>query len=105
MLRAKATRARAGHLSLRDRALAATDRVGTLAGIPVVAEVINAVNRTRTGRVLLEKVAGIHSDAPLPQFHSRTARKSLAEHGYAVRGPVQNVKTTPETRGQVALFT
>lgn len=105
MLRAKATRAREGHVSLRDRALAATDRVGMLAGIPVVAEIVNAVNRTRTGRALLEKVAGIHRDAPLPQFHSRTARKALAGRGYAVPGEVPNVEPTPETRGQVALFT
>lgn len=105
MLRAKATRARAGHLSLRDRALAATDRVGTLAGIPVVAEVVNAVNRSRAGRVLLEKVAGIHRDAPLPPFRSRTARKMLADRGYALPDSTPNAQSTPETRGQVALFT
>ena len=46
--------------------------------LPVVAEVVNAVNRSRAGRVLLEKVAGIHRDAPLPPFRSGTARKMLA---------------------------
>jgi Fe-S oxidoreductase len=105
MLRAKAVRARADGVSLRDRTLAATDTVGMLAGIPVVAEVVNAVNRTRAGRVLLEKVVGVHRDAPVPRYHSRTARKALAGHGFAVAeetgAPLQ---ATAETRGKVALF-
>jgi glycerol-3-phosphate dehydrogenase subunit C len=106
MLRAKAAHMRAKGLSLRDRMLAATDTVGNLAGIPVVAETVNAVNRTRVGRVLLEKIAGVHRDAPLPEFHSRTARRTLANQGLAVAGEgAANVQTTPETRGQVALFT
>jgi glycerol-3-phosphate dehydrogenase subunit C len=105
MLRAKATRARDEGLGLRDRVLAATDRVGMLAGIPVVAEAVNAVNRTRAGRVLLEKIAGVHRDAPVPVYHSRSARKSLASQGYAVSGAkAANGQATPETRGQVALF-
>jgi glycerol-3-phosphate dehydrogenase subunit C len=106
MLRAKAAHTRAEGLPLRDRVLAATDRVGMLAGIPVVAEVVNAVNRTRTGRVLLEKVAGVHRDAPVPAYHSRTARKALASQGYAVAGAgAAGVQATPQTRGQIALFT
>ena len=83
-------------MSLRDRVLAATDRVGMLAGIPVVAEIVNAVNQTRAGRVLLEKMAGVHRDAPVPHYHSRTARKMLAEQGYAVPGAtLANVQATP----------
>jgi Fe-S oxidoreductase len=106
MLRAKSVRARAEGVPLRDRVLAATDRVGMLAGIPVVAEAVNAVNRTRTGRVLLEKFAGVHRDAPVPEYHSRTARKALASQGFAVPGATAaNVQATAETRGQVALFT
>jgi Fe-S oxidoreductase len=105
MLRAKAVHSAQEGLSLRDRVLAATDTVGMLAGIPVVAEAVNAINRTHTGRVLLEKIAGVHRDAPLPAFHSRTARKQLASRGYAVAGAAAaNVQATPETRGQVALF-
>ena len=105
MLRAKATHTRDEGLSLRDRMLAATERVGMLAGIPVIAEAVNAVNRTRAGRVLLEKLAGVHRDAPVPLYHSRTARKMLASQGHAVAGSsAPNVQATPETRGQVALF-
>jgi len=104
MLRAKAKRARDEGLRLRDRALAATDRVGMLAGIPVVAEAVNAINGTRAGRVLLEKLAGVHRDAPVPRYHSRSARQALAAQGFAVPGAVADVQTTPQTRGQVALF-
>src|ERR1700733_5296873 len=86
MLRAKAAHTRDEGLSLRDRMLASTERVGMLAGIPVIAEAVNAVNRTRGGRVLLEKIAGVHRDAPVPLYHSRTARKMLASKGYAVAG-------------------
>src|SRR5438876_8326892 len=69
MLRAKAIRARTHGLSFRERALAATDSVGRIAGIPVVAELVNAVSRTAAGRVLLEKTLGVARSAPLPTFH------------------------------------
>ena len=75
MLRAKAVRARADGLSLRERTLAATDTVGALAGIPVVAEIVNAVNRLGPGRVLLEKMLGVDRNAPLPNI-TRAPRAS-----------------------------
>src|SRR5438552_3893343 len=46
MLRAKAKRFRDEGAPWRDRLLADTDGVGSLAGIPVVAEIVNAVNAT-----------------------------------------------------------
>src|SRR5207244_11268853 len=81
MLRAKAVRARTHGLTFRERALAATDSVGRIAGIPVVAELVNAVSRTAAGRVLLEKTLGVARSAPLPTFHARTARQRLAQLG------------------------
>src|SRR5712691_5552950 len=45
MLRAKAVKFRKGEVKLRDRLLSATDAIGKLAAIPVVAQVVNAVNR------------------------------------------------------------
>jgi len=101
MLRAKAARARREGLSLRDRALASTDLVGRIAGIPVVAELVNAVNRSSAGRALLAKTLGIDRQAPIPAYHSRTARKRLA-----ARAPTETRATPSEgTRGQVVLFT
>jgi len=78
MLRAKAVRFRDKGASKRDRILSATDKVGNLAGIPVVVNAVNAVNRSKTGRKLLESTLGVHRDAPVPEYHSKTARKRLS---------------------------
>ena len=101
MLRAKAVKFRNQGARLRDKVLASTDRVGRLAGIPVVAPVVNAVNHSRAGRVLLDEVMEVHRDAVLPEYHSNTLRKRLASHSPAVEpGPPAG-----PTRGKVALFT
>ena len=99
MLRAKAVKYQEGDVKLRDRILTSTDRVGSLAGIPVVAETINAVNRLRPARKALESVAGIHADAWLPDFASRPLRKRLRD----LDGSGQALPTE-RTRGRVALF-
>jgi len=100
MLRAKAVRARKGGLPLRDRVLASTDTVGNFAGIPLVVDIVNAVNQTSVGRAVLEKALRVHREAPLPRYHSRTARKRLKQ----LRVGTAPVKPTAETRGQAALF-
>jgi glycerol-3-phosphate dehydrogenase subunit C len=109
MLRAKALRARDGELSAPERLLAATDAVGALAGIPVVAEVVNAVNRSRAGRVLLEKTLGVDRTAPIPEYHARSARRALRALGtteHPERSPSGvEVRPTAQTTGRVALFT
>ena len=50
MLRAKAVRFKQGEIGLRDKLLSNTRGLGSIAGIPVVAEVVNAVNATKAGR-------------------------------------------------------
>jgi glycerol-3-phosphate dehydrogenase subunit C len=106
MLRAKAVRVKKDGLSLSERVLAATDTVGSIAGIPVVAEAVNAVNRTKLGRVLLEKTLGVARSAPLPVYHSRSARRRLAALGTAqAGGDAHEARATPDTTGRVALFT
>mgnify|MGYP006272584965 CR=1 FL=1 len=99
MLRAKAVKFKDGETSLRDKVLTSTDAVGKLASIPVVSQVVNAANAMKPVRQLVEKVAGIHAEAPLPRFESNTARKRLA-------GPVPaaRAEATPETTGKVAVF-
>ena len=101
MLRAKAIKAKKGEISARDRVLASTEAVGNLAGIPVVAQLVNAVNRTAVGRMLLAKTLGVHPEAPLPEYHSDTARKQLARRK---RPPIVPA-ATPRTTGRVVLFT
>jgi glycerol-3-phosphate dehydrogenase subunit C len=101
MLRAKAVRAKKGELSWRQKALSATDAVGSLLGIPVVAEIANAANRSAFARKLLDKTLGVAPDAPLPDYHSDTARKRLK---WTLRQDLI-AHPTPDTRGQVVLFT
>jgi len=102
MLRAKAKRFRDQGASRRDRLLASTDAVGKLAGIPVVVQAVNATNRSKTGRKLLEKTLGVHRDAPVPPYHSNTARRRLksrkGENG-------ARATATATTSGKVVLFT
>ncbi len=101
MLRAKATRFRENGASLRDRVLSSTDTVGRLAGIPVVAGVVNALASSKSARAVLESAFGVHRHAPLPEYHSKPARQRLA----------RLLDTTGEaavpgsaTRGKVVLF-
>ena len=102
MLRAKAAEFRKGKTRFRDKLLTSTDRVGSLAGIPVVAQTVNAVNRTRLGRAALEKVLGVHRDAPIPEYHAKTFRKRFDPEGR--RAPGAAVATS-RTTGRVAVFT
>jgi Fe-S oxidoreductase len=100
MLRAKAVKHSQGRSSWRDRALTSTDAVGRLAGIPVVAEAVNAVNRSRTARKLLSKAFGVHEKAPLPQFHGQSFRRRDRRRQH----PVIEASATAGTTGKVALF-
>ncbi|MCW5570527.1 MAG: hypothetical protein KIT78_05485, partial [Steroidobacteraceae bacterium] len=105
MLRAKAVKARKGGARLRDRLLSATGTVGALAGIPVVAEIVNAVNGTKAGRALLEKTLGVDRSAPIPKYHARTGRsRARAQAARSAGGGNATVTPTDSTRGKVALF-
>jgi glycerol-3-phosphate dehydrogenase subunit C len=99
MLRAKAIRFKKEGASARDKMLSSTDMVGKLAGIPVVAQVVNTANRLKPVRKIMESVAGIHADAVLPKFHSKTLRKRA-------KGLVSEMTAEPtqNTTGKVALF-
>ena len=98
MLRAKAQRFKNGHASTRDKLLTSTDTVGSIAGIPVVAQTVNAVNSIKPIRTVMDKVMGIHADASLPEFHSNSLRKRFQESS------AEQVDPTADTKGKVALF-
>ena len=102
MLRAKAARFREKGASKRDRLLSSTDRVGNLAGIPVVAQTVNATTRSKAGRKLLEKTIGIHRDAPCPTYHSKPARKRLSD---CRQRSGDGAESGSNTRGRVVLYT
>ena len=99
MLRAKAVRYKKEGASARDRMLSSTDTVGKFAGIPVVAQAVNAVNKVKPVRKIMQAVTGIHANAILPRFHSNTLRKRMKGHKSDLVA-----EPTTETKGKVALF-
>lgn len=99
MLRAKAWHFKNRPTKLRDKVLTSTDMVGSLAGIPVVAQVVNAVNRMGAARKVLESVAEISAEAWLPEFSSSPLRSRLKTLPADTPG-----QPAGATRGKVALF-
>ncbi len=98
MLQAKAVKYRKQGASLRDKTLTSTDMLGSIAGIPVVAGVVNTLNETPAFRKVLESAFGVHHDAKLPRFHSKSLRSRIqpdSGEGAEPAGP---------TTGKVALF-
>jgi glycerol-3-phosphate dehydrogenase subunit C len=100
MLRAKAYRFKQGEVKLRDRLITSTDRIIARASIPGVNALANAANRSAPMRALMERFGGIHPEAPLPEFHARTAKKRLGSGS----GEALPVQPTQSTRGKLALF-
>ncbi|MDH3509894.1 MAG: heterodisulfide reductase-related iron-sulfur binding cluster [Gammaproteobacteria bacterium] len=107
MLRAKAKRFRDEGASVADKLLADTDRVGTLAGIPVVAEIINTVNSSAVGRVVLEKTLGVDRSAPVPTYHRNSARQRLRKDANtaSLTADRQSIEPLDGIQGRVVLFT
>jgi len=98
MLRAKAQRFKTEGASVRDRLLSSTDVVGSLAGIPVVASVVNAVNHSTVGRQALSAVLGVHPQAVVPNYHSRSFKRAFT----AVESA--KAQSAGPTRGKVSVF-
>jgi Fe-S oxidoreductase len=99
MLRAKVKKFRDGKLTFRDKLLTSTDKLGKLATIPVVVEMVNAVNRTPAMRAMMEATLGIAKGAALPPYAHPTLREDAAR---SVAWPVRDGARTP---GKVAVFT
>ncbi len=81
MLRAKAAKFKKGETRFRDKLLSSTDVLGKLASIPVVAQMVNAVNNTSVTRKIIDSTLGIHQDRKLPEYSSKTFRKHAAFDG------------------------
>jgi Fe-S oxidoreductase len=100
MLRAKAKRFRDEGARPRDKLLTSTDLVGRLAGMPVVAQTVNAVNHSKVGKKILESALGVHPDAPIPDYQPKSLGRRMKNHKPAAVEPV----AAGPTRGKVALF-
>ncbi len=98
MLRAKAVKFKNGDVPLRDKFLSNTDGLGMFSGIPIVTKTVNAVNKTKVARSLLESAMGIDQDAWLPQFADQKFRSGAAS---SLRFPVRDGTLTP---GKVAVY-
>ncbi len=101
MLRAKAARFKNSGVSARDKILTSTDAVGSIAGIPVVSGVVNRVNKMKPTRKILQGVLGVHADARLPEYHSKTLHARLSDR----KGLEATGEAAGPTSGKVVLFT
>jgi Fe-S oxidoreductase len=98
MLRAKAVKYKAEGAKFRDKLLSSTDALGKLATIPVVVQVVNAVNKTPATRKLMESVLGIHHERVLPEYDSATFRATASPR------PELAVIDGKNTPGKVAIY-
>ncbi len=101
MLRAKAVQFNEKGARVRDKILSATDRMGALASIPIVVNVVNYANQRSWFRRILEKVLGVHRASKLPSYHRRTFRKRFKKQDAAHH----RVSLAGKTRGKVVLYT
>ena len=99
MLRAKAVKFREEGARVRDRVLTSTDTVFKMTSIPLVDVTVNAMNANKTFRKVLDSAVGIHQEAPVPRFHSKTMRKQ-------VKPLIRDIQPTAvgNTTGKVALY-
>ena len=102
MLRAKAVKFAKGESKIRDNVITSTDMIGKVATKPVINLIVNAANKNRVLRGLLDKTMGIHKDAKLPVYTNQPARKKFAAHIY---DPVNANAGTGIKSAQVTLFT
>ncbi|MBL0140644.1 MAG: Fe-S oxidoreductase [Betaproteobacteria bacterium] len=98
MLRAKAVNFASGKVPFKDKILASTDALGTLATIPIVTQVTNALNRSGAVRGVMESALGVDRTAWVPEYATTKFRSNVA------RSPVFPVKDGSRTPGKVAIF-
>ena len=77
MLRAKAARFKERKPRLRDRLITSTSPVFKIASTPGIGQLANGAANAGPLRALGQRVMGIHKDAPLPAFQTRTASKRV----------------------------
>jgi glycerol-3-phosphate dehydrogenase subunit C len=99
MLRAKAIKFDKGEVKAGEKFLASTDKHGQFAGIPVIVQVVNAVNKTKTARKLMDSALGVHPDAWMPELATQRFRWRARKKGTA--SEVTHGERTP---GKVVIF-
>jgi Fe-S oxidoreductase len=98
MLQAKAIKFKKGEVGAAEKFLASTDTHGKFAGIPIVVQAVNAVNKTKPARALMEKVLGVDKDAWLPELATHKFRSGAPE------SPPHPVRDGAKTPGKVVIY-
>ena len=98
MLRAKAVKHEKGLTGIRDRLLSSTDALGSFAGIPIVTQAVNAVNKTALAREAMEMTLGVDEHAWVPEYAAKKFRSGPK------RGADIAIKNGARTPGKVAIF-
>ena len=75
-----------------------TDTHGQLAGIPIVVQAVNAVNKTNVARSVMESTLGVDKDAWLPELASKKFRSAVP------KAKSQKVVDGEKTPGKVAIY-
>jgi glycerol-3-phosphate dehydrogenase subunit C len=99
MLRAKAIKHRDGRVGVKEKLLASTDVHGQFAGIPIVVDVVNAVNGTKAMRKVMQSALGVNPDAWMPGLAPQRFR-----WGKPMTGEARIVTHGERTPGKVAIF-
>ncbi len=98
MLRAKAIKFKKGEITSAEKFLASTDVHGQFAGIPIVVQAANALNKTQFARGIMQSVLGVDKDAWLPELATKKFRSGAAESTQFA------VKDGAKTPGKVAIY-
>jgi Fe-S oxidoreductase len=98
MLRAKAVKYKKGEVPFRDKFLSNTDGLGMFAGIPIVTQTVNAVNKTKFARGLMEDALAVDKNAWLPEFATKKFRSGAAP------SKQHAIKDGGLTPGKVAIY-
>ena len=79
MLRAKAIQFKKGETKKSYKVLTSPQQVGSVASKPVISSIVNWSNSNKIIRKITENIMGVHADAVVPKYHSKTLTKLFVE--------------------------
>jgi len=79
MLRAKAIQFKKGETKRSHKVLTSPKQVGSVASKPIISSIVNWSNSNKTIRKITENIMGVHVDAVVPKYHSKTLTKLFVE--------------------------
>jgi len=79
MLRAKAIQFKKGETKKSHKVLTSPQQVGSVASKPAISSIVNWSNSNKTIRKITEKIMGVHVDAVVPKYYSKTLTKLFVE--------------------------